>query len=102
MPQPNYSIFSGTRQLQTLQPLPDDLSKVAFPLSEARKGALVFLLQIGFWIDCHGWLWRLDLEGLDCVRVIQLSRTAITALWRDGAIAWSLMGDAAVHVSRVK
>jgi hypothetical protein len=100
MAQTNYSIFSGTRQLRNNQPLPDDLGSAEFPLSDARKDALTFLLEEGFWIDCHGWLWR---DEDDCgIRVARLNWNVISQLHRDGVIAWSPMGDVAVHTGRVR
>jgi hypothetical protein len=82
-------------------PLIPDFRDAEFPLSAARKDALVFLLEEGFWIDHRGWLWRLD-EHDYCIRVTRLNWNVISQLHRDGIIVWSPMGNVAVHAARVR
>jgi hypothetical protein len=89
--------FSGTRQLENLNPIPNDLATEIITPTILHLAEAIEVLAAGGYVDRHGWLWRATDPRYNAYAFCRKLRFVTYALlWRYGHIIWTTDQESAV------
>lgn len=93
--------FSGTRQMENLKPIPDNLGAEIIPPSVLQMAEAIEVLSAGGYLDRHGGLYRpTDRPHHTYAFVKRIRFVTYTLLWRYEQIQWAPGGDSATARQR--